>query len=56
MVAHADILLSKCAQFRNERQFIDVQLKVSEDIFPAHHIARCWPQVVIISTPCLQLE
>ena len=38
MVAHADILLSKCAQFRNESQFIDVQLKVGEDIFPAHRI------------------
>ena len=38
MVAHADILLSKCAQFRNESQFIDVRLKVGEDIFPAHRI------------------
>ena len=38
MVAHADILLSKCAQFRNESQFIDVRLKVDEDIFPAHRI------------------
>ena len=26
MVAHADILPSKCAQFRNETQFIDVRL------------------------------
>ncbi|PFX31806.1 Kelch-like protein 5 [Stylophora pistillata] len=38
MVAQADILLSKCAQFRNRSQFIDVQLKVGEDIFPAHRI------------------
>ncbi|PFX15598.1 kelch-like protein 12 [Stylophora pistillata] len=38
MVAHADILLSKCAQFRNESQFIDVRLKVGEHIFPAHRI------------------
>ncbi|XP_022809554.1 kelch-like protein 12 [Stylophora pistillata] len=38
MVAHADILLSKCAQFRNDSQFIDVRLKVGEDIFPAHRI------------------
>ena len=38
MVAHANILLSKCAQFRNESQFIDVRLKVGEDIFPAHRI------------------
>ena len=38
MVAHANILQSKCAQFRNESQFIDVRLKVGEDIFPAHRI------------------
>ena len=38
MVAHADILLSKCAQFRNESQFIDVRLKIGADIFPAHRI------------------
>ena len=38
MVAHSEILLSKCAQFRNEGQFIDVRLKVREDIFPAHRI------------------
>ena len=38
MVAHADILLWKCAQFRNESQFIDVRLKVGEDIFPAHRV------------------
>ena len=38
MVAHSEILLSKCAQFRDESQFIDVRLKVHEDIFPAHRI------------------
>ena len=38
MVAHSEILLSKCAQFRDEGQFIDVHLKVCEDIFPAHRI------------------
>ncbi|XP_020631906.1 kelch-like protein 17 [Orbicella faveolata] len=38
MVAHSMILLSKCAQFRDEGQFIDVRLKVREDIFPAHRI------------------
>ena len=38
MVAHANILLSIYAQFRNESQFIDVRLKVSDDIFPAHRI------------------
>ena len=38
MVAHSEILLSKCAQFRDEGQFIDVRLKVREDIFPAHCI------------------
>ncbi|XP_020627829.1 kelch-like protein 5 isoform X3 [Orbicella faveolata] len=38
MVAHSEILLSKCAQFRDDGQFIDVRLKVREDIFPAHRI------------------
>ena len=38
MVAHSVILLSKCAQFRDAGQFIDVRLKVREDIFPAHRI------------------
>ena len=38
MVAHSEILLSKCAQFRDEGQFIGVRLKVREDIFPAHRI------------------
>ena len=38
MVAHSEHLLSKCAQFRDEGRFIDVRLKVREDIFPAHRI------------------
>ena len=38
MVAHSEVLLFKCAQFRDEGQFIDVRLKVREDIFPAHRI------------------
>ena len=38
MVAHSEILLSKCAQFRDQSEFIDVRLKVHEDIFPAHRI------------------
>ena len=38
MVVHSEILLSKCAQFRDQSQFIDVRLKVCEDIFPAHRI------------------
>ena len=38
MVACSEILLFKCAQFRDEGQFIDVRLKVREDIFPAHRI------------------
>ena len=38
MVAHSEILLSKCAQFRDEGQFINVRLKVREEIFPAHRI------------------
>ena len=38
VVAHSVILLSKCAQFRDTGQFIDVRLKVHEDIFPAHRI------------------
>ena len=37
-VAHSEILLSKCAQFREEGEFIDVRLKAGEDVFPAHRI------------------
>ena len=38
MVAHSVDLLSKCAQFRDEGEFIDVRLKAGEDVFPAHRI------------------
>ena len=38
MVAHSELLLSKCAQFREQREFIDVRLKVGEEEFPAHRI------------------
>ena len=38
MVAHSQILLNKCAQFREQGEFIDVRLKVGEDLFPAHRI------------------
>ena len=38
MVAHSEILLSKCAQFRDQSQFIDVRFRVCEDIFAAHRI------------------
>ena len=38
MVAHSEILLTKCAQFREQGEFIDVYLKVGEEVFPAHRI------------------
>ena len=38
MVAHSEILLSKYAQFRDQSQFINVRLKVCEDIFATHRI------------------
>ena len=38
MVAHSEILLSKCARFREEGEYIDVRLKVGESVFPAHRI------------------
>ena len=38
MVAHSEILLSKCGQFREQGEFIDVRLKVGEDEFAAHRI------------------
>ena len=38
MVVHSEILLSKCAQFREQGEFVDVRLKVGEDVFPAHRI------------------
>ena len=38
MVSHSEILLSKCAQFREQGEFIDVGLKVGEEVFSAHWI------------------
>ena len=38
MVAHSEILLLKCAQFREEGEFVDVHLKVGEELFSAHRI------------------
>ena len=38
VVNSSETLLYKCAQFRDEEQFIDVRLKVGEDIFGAHRI------------------
>ena len=38
MVGHCEILLSKCAQFREQGEFIDVYLKVGGEVFSAHRI------------------
>ena len=38
MISHSQILLSKCAQFREQGEFIDVGLKVGEEVFSAHRI------------------
>ena len=38
MIAHSEIRLSKCAQFRDQGEFIDVHLQVGEELFPAHRI------------------
>ena len=38
MVAHSEILMSKCAQFRERSEFINVRLKVGEDEFAGHRI------------------
>ena len=38
MVAHSEILLTKCAQFREQGEFIDVSLKVGKEVFSAHRI------------------
>ena len=38
MVAHSQILLLKCAQFREQGEFVDVHLKVGEELFSAHRI------------------
>ena len=38
VVTQSEILLSKCALFREQGEFIDVRLKVCDDEFPAHRI------------------
>ena len=38
MISHSEILLSKCAQFREKGEFIDVGLKVGEEVFSVHRI------------------
>ena len=38
LVAHSRLLLSKCSQFRREREFIDIRLKVGDTLFPAHRV------------------
>ncbi|XP_068693663.1 kelch-like protein 3 [Montipora foliosa] len=38
MIANSEILLSKCALFREQGEFIDVRLNVCDDEFPAHRI------------------
>ena len=38
MVAHSEILLTRCAQFREQGEFIDVHLKASKEVFSAHRI------------------
>ena len=38
MRAYSEILLSKCAQFREQGEFIDVSLKVAEEVFSAHRL------------------
>ena len=36
MDTYSGTLLTKCVQFRDEEQFIDVRLKVAKETFPAH--------------------
>ena len=38
MAVYSELLLAKCAQFREQDEFIDVRLKVGEEVFSAHHI------------------
>ena len=38
MVAYSELLLSKCDQFREQDEFIDVRLKVGEEVFSAHRV------------------
>ena len=47
MVAHSEILLSKCAQFREQAEFIDVRLKVGETEFRPH---LRWPTRDMLQT------
>lgn len=38
MVVHSELLLSKCAQFGEKDEFIDVWLNVGEVVFSAHRV------------------
>ena len=38
MFAHFNVLVKKCAQFREEGIFTDVQLKIGRTVFPAHRM------------------
>ena len=38
MAAYSELLLAKCDQFREQDEFIDVRLKVGEEIFSAHRV------------------
>ena len=38
MAAYSELLLAKCDQFREQDEFIDVRLKVGEDVFSAHRV------------------
>ena len=38
MAAYSELLLAKCDQFRERDEFIDVRLKVGEDVFSAHRV------------------
>lgn len=38
MIQHSNILLLKCAQFREEGLFTDVQLKIGKTVFSAHRM------------------
>ena len=38
MAAYSELLLAKCGQFREQDKFIDVRLKVGEEVFSAHRV------------------
>jgi len=38
MAAYSELLLAKCDQFREQDEFIDVRLKVGEEVFSAHRV------------------